>query len=198
MIIKLSPVRSDAQLAVFRLGDMLTINNVALDFARLPEGASLPASAVGSPFMHDPIERHDGKLIVTLRLPHAADAPESARFPVDIVDPAEGAVQLPGQEVREAEPAATGVIDWSQVITAEQKAANLLEQQRLEAVGEIARRRAQADQAIAPLQDAVDLDEATEAEAALLKDWKRYRVALNRLPDQPGYPAEIDWPAPPA
>lgn len=198
MIIKLSPVRSDAQLSVFRLGDMLTINNVALDLARLPEGASLPASAVGSAFMHDPIERHNGKLIVTLRLPHAADAPESARFPVDIVDPAEGPVQLPGQDVRDAEPAATGAIDWSQVITAEQKAASLLEQQRAEAAAEIALRRAQADQAIAPLQDAVDLDEATEAEAALLKNWKRYRVALNRVLEQPGYPAEIDWPAPPA
>ncbi len=198
MIIKLSPVRSDAQLSVFRLGDMLTINNVALDLARLPEGASLPASAVGSAFMHDPIERHDGKLIVTLRLPHAADATESARFPVDIVDPAEGPVQLPGQDVRDAEPAATGVIDWSQVITAEQKAANLLEQQRAEAAAEIALRRAQADQAIAPLQDAVDLDEATEAEVLRLKEWKRYRVALNRLSEQPGYPVVIDWPAPPA
>lgn len=51
---------------------------------------------------------------------------------------------------------------------------------------------------MAPLQDAVDLDEATEAEAAALKEWKRYRVALNRLPDQAGYPAEIDWPTPPA
>lgn len=198
MIIKLSPVRSDAQLSVFRLGDMLTINNVALDLARLPEGASLPASAVGSAFMHDPIERHNGKLIVTLRLPHAADATESTRFPVDIVDPAAGPVQLPGQDVRDAEPAATGAIDWSQVITAEQKAASLLEQQRAEAAAEIALRRAQADQAIAPLQDAVDLDEATEAEAALLKNWKRYRVALNRVLEQPGYPAEIDWPAPPA
>ncbi|WP_279881805.1 MULTISPECIES: tail fiber assembly protein [unclassified Pseudomonas] len=198
MIIKLSPVRSDTELSVFRLGDMLTINSVALDFARLPDGASLPADAVGSPFMHDLIERRDGKLIVTLRLPHAADAPESARFPADIVDPAEGAVQLPGQEAQGAEPAATGVIDWSQVITAEQKAANLIEQRRAEAAAEIARHRAQADQAIAPLQDAVDLDEATEAEALRLKDWKRYRVALNRLPDQPGYPAAIDWPAPPA
>lgn len=198
MIIKLSPVRSDSELSVFRLGDMLTVNKVAFDFAQLPDGASLPAESVSSDYVLDPVERHDGKLIVTLRLPHAADAPESARFPVDIVDPAEGAVQLPGQEVRDAEPAAAGVIDWSQVITAEQKAANLLEQQRLEAVAEIARRRAQADQAIAPLLDAVDLDEATEAEAALLKDWKRYRVALNRLPDQPGYPAAIDWPAPPA
>ncbi|MGK0158930.1 tail fiber assembly protein [Pseudomonas mosselii] len=63
---------------------------------------------------------------------------------------------------------------------------------------EVARLRAIADAVIAPLQDAIDLDEATEAEALRLKEWKRYRVALNRLPDQPGYPTAIDWPAPPA
>ncbi|MCT8189895.1 phage tail assembly chaperone, partial [Pseudomonas monteilii] len=28
--------------------------------------------------------------------------------------------------------------------------------------------------------------------------WKRYRVALNRLPEQAGWPTEIDWPALPA
>ncbi|MCP8350638.1 phage tail protein [Pseudomonas sp. FBF18] len=61
-----------------------------------------------------------------------------------------------------------------------------------------ASRRAAADSAIAPLQDAVDLDDATEAEATALKAWKKYRVALNRLPEQPGYPAKVDWPAPPA
>lgn len=64
-------------------------------------------------------------------------------------------------------------------------------------LSETARRRAVADAAIAPLQDAADLEEATEAEVEMLKGWKRYRVALNRLPDQSGYPAEIDWPAPP-
>ncbi|MBC3456369.1 tail fiber assembly protein [Pseudomonas mosselii] len=63
---------------------------------------------------------------------------------------------------------------------------------------EAGRLRKVADDAIAPLQDAVDLDEATEAEALRLKEWKRYRVALNRLPEQPDYPAVIDWPAPPA
>lgn len=67
-----------------------------------------------------------------------------------------------------------------------------------DAQAEAAALRVIADAAVVPLQDAVDLDEATEAEAALLKEWKRYRVALNRLPEQPGYPAEIDWPAPPA
>ena len=51
---------------------------------------------------------------------------------------------------------------------------------------------------IAPLQDAVDLDEATGAETAALTAWRRYRIALNRLPDQPGYPSEISWPEAPA
>ncbi|CAI8968644.1 tail fiber assembly protein [Pseudomonas soli] len=198
MIIKLSPVRSDEHLVVSRLGDMLTINNVALDFSRLPDGASLPVAAVGSPWVLDPVERHGGKLIVTLRLPHAADAPEAARFPADIIDPAEGAIELPGQELGEPAPSAVGSIDWTKVVTAEQKAAEALERQRAEAAGEIARRRAQADKAIDPLEDAVDLGEATEAESALLKDWKRYRVSLNRVPDQPGYPAIVDWPSCPS
>ncbi|PKE31192.1 phage tail protein [Rahnella sp. AA] len=45
---------------------------------------------------------------------------------------------------------------------------------------------------IAPLQDAVDLDEATDDETALLKKWKQYRVALNRL-DLSTAP-DITWP----
>jgi len=90
------------------------------------------------------------------------------------------------------------MIDWSQLITAEDKAAAAAATLLAQAQAEITRRRAQADQAIAPLQDAVDLDEASQAEADLLKAWKRYRVALNRVPEQPGYPASIDWPAPPA
>ena len=49
-----------------------------------------------------------------------------------------------------------------------------------------------ATDAIAPLQDAVDLDEATEEELILLKDWKKYRVTLNRL-DLSTAP-DIDWP----
>lgn len=38
-----------------------------------------------------------------------------------------------------------------------------------------------ATKAIAPLQDAVDLDDATTAETALLKKWKQYRVAVSRM-----------------
>lgn len=51
-----------------------------------------------------------------------------------------------------------------------------------------------ATAAVAPLQDAVDLDDATTSDVALLKKWKQYRVAVNRIdltlkepswPDQP-------------
>jgi len=52
---------------------------------------------------------------------------------------------------------------------------------------------AQATLAIAPLQDAVDLEEATAQEIALLKKWKQYRVAVNRIDltvQAPNWPAQ--------
>jgi len=51
---------------------------------------------------------------------------------------------------------------------------------------------------IAPLQDAADLDIATGPDTANLTLWKRYRVAVNRVSEQAGFPAEIDWPSQPA
>lgn len=57
---------------------------------------------------------------------------------------------------------------------------------------------AEAALRIAPLQDAVDLEEATAAEVALLKLWKKYRVDLSRIDQQTGFPAAVDWPQLPA
>lgn len=51
---------------------------------------------------------------------------------------------------------------------------------------------AQATIAIAPLQDAVDLGEATDAETASLKAWKQYRVTVNRI--DANISEDIDWP----
>ncbi|QJQ23341.1 tail fiber assembly protein [Pseudomonas sp. SK] len=130
-------------------------------------------------------------------LPHSADAPQAARFPVDLY-PADGQVQLPGLDLGERPPTTVGIIDWSQVITAEAKAQAAAEQLLAAVVSDIAHRRAVADTAIAPLQDAFDIGEATPDDEARLKLWKKYRVALSRVPEQEGYPNEIDWPAPPA
>lgn len=55
---------------------------------------------------------------------------------------------------------------------------------------------AEATTAIAPLQDAVDIGVATEAEAALLIAWKKYRVSLNRLDTSKAQ--DIEWPPLPA
>lgn len=49
---------------------------------------------------------------------------------------------------------------------------------------------------VAILQDAVDLDMATDDEKARLLEWKKYRVLLNRV-DATAAP-DIVWPAPPA
>ncbi|HFD6761819.1 TPA: tail fiber assembly protein [Enterobacter hormaechei] len=49
-----------------------------------------------------------------------------------------------------------------------------------------------ANLAISPLQDAVDLGISTDSEYALLLDWKKYRVLLNRV-DTSKAP-EIEWP----
>ena len=55
----------------------------------------------------------------------------------------------------------------------------------------------EASTKIATLQDAVDLGEATTEEQAALIEWKRYRIALMRIDQQPGFPRDIQWPAQP-
>ena len=51
---------------------------------------------------------------------------------------------------------------------------------------------------MAPLQDAVDIGEATSDEEAELTAWKRYRMLLNRIQQQSGFPNAIEWPAVPS
>jgi hypothetical protein len=50
---------------------------------------------------------------------------------------------------------------------------------------------------IAPLQDAVDMDQASDEEVASLATWKQYRIDLNRIHLQKGFPEKIKWPASP-
>lgn len=55
----------------------------------------------------------------------------------------------------------------------------------------------QASNAMAPLLDAEALGIISEAERELLTTWQRYRVALYRLPQGDGWPAEVSWPEAP-
>lgn len=204
MIIKLSPVRSDDCLIVARLGEVLAFNGLSVDFSPLPDGATLPATATGCAWVHGQVERINGQLVLTVAMPHGSMASEQSRFPVDIVNPPDGRVQLPTdfdpkpEQSEVSWPKTIGLIDWSQMVTAEMKQEAAAAQHLAAVQADAAARRAAADSAIAPLQDAVDIDDATDAELLSLKAWKKYRVALSRLPEQPGYPTDIDWPAPPA
>ena len=48
-----------------------------------------------------------------------------------------------------------------------------------------------------PLQDAIEEDTVTAGELASLKLWRQYRIALNRIEQQAGFPSDVDWPTSP-
>lgn len=80
-------------------GDVLTINGEEIDLSGIPAGYRLPGSAVGNKFFveTDYIERIDGVLNFTLRLPVRWDSPEEFRNPAEpiIIDIQSGVVPFP-------------------------------------------------------------------------------------------------------
>lgn len=104
MKIAFSPMRRDVRLDASVSGDVLTINGEDFDFAGVPEGATLPASAIASEWFAGPVERIDGKINLTLILPHGDNAPVETRFP-DPVTVVSGGVPVPAYEIEaEEEP----------------------------------------------------------------------------------------------
>jgi hypothetical protein len=95
MEITFLPIRMDAELALSRRGDSLTVNGEVFDFSPLEEGAILPADAISSDWFVGPVERRDGELHLTLLLPHGQDAPADARFPVPVRIAGDGAIVVP-------------------------------------------------------------------------------------------------------
>lgn len=99
MKISLSPVRSDeSQPIILKSGDILTINGEAFDFTGVTEGATLPSDAIVSDWIIGSVSRTAGQLELTIKLPHGANAPESTRFPLPIINPADGLLELPVYE----------------------------------------------------------------------------------------------------
>lgn len=103
MIINLTPQRLDEQLSASLAGDVLTLNGQSFDFSRLPEGASLPADAVDSPWFERPgkIERISGELRLTLILPNGPSPSAETAFPSPIHVTEDGPIALPTDEVPE-------------------------------------------------------------------------------------------------
>jgi hypothetical protein len=95
MQIKLSPQRRDIVLTVSKAGDTLTINGQAFDFSVIPDGATLPGTAIDCEFVVGDVERIDGDLHITLILPHGPNPSPSIAFPALFVDPPDGDLELP-------------------------------------------------------------------------------------------------------
>lgn len=95
MIITLSPQRRDDTLSVTKSGDTLTINGESFDFSVIPDGTTLPASAVDCEYIVGNIDRVDGELNLTLLLPIGPNASNAAKYPQPIDGPADGALELP-------------------------------------------------------------------------------------------------------
>ena len=95
MQVKLSPQRIDETLTATRVGDVLTLNGEAFDFGPLPEGATLPAEAIDSPWIVGPVSRIDGDLHLTLRLPHGANPSQAVAFPAPLTVLGDGPIPLP-------------------------------------------------------------------------------------------------------
>lgn len=95
MHITLSPVRLDETLEVLREGDVLTVNGIPFDFTQLPEGATLPREAIESDWFVGPVERINGELHLTLRLPHGANPSQAVAFPAPLTVLGDGPIPLP-------------------------------------------------------------------------------------------------------
>ncbi|HCB1867258.1 TPA: tail fiber assembly protein [Citrobacter freundii] len=121
------------------------------------------------------VEDHRGKIVYDIQTGKATTIDQLGKLPDDVVSVApEGHfVKWNGaQWVHD-----TDAENEHLLMLAEQEKINLL---------------AVATSAIAPLQDAVDLDMATKVETALLLEWKKYRVLLNRVDT-----SKPEWPTPP-
>lgn len=95
MNINLTPQRRDDTLTVVKQGDILFLNGTMFDFSLLMDGATLPASAIDSPWFAGPVERIGGELHISLIVPHGAAPSEAVAFPQPLENVPDGPVGLP-------------------------------------------------------------------------------------------------------
>lgn len=99
MEITLTPQRRDDDLRLEKTGDILTVNGESFDFSEVPDGATLPRWAVACAWLASDVERINGRLHLTVLLPHRAGASDAVLFPDPIVMDGDGPIDLPTEEM---------------------------------------------------------------------------------------------------
>lgn len=95
MKITLYPQRRDDELALSKQGDVLTVNGTEYDMSAIPDGATLPATAIENTLMNGgPIERIDGEINLTLFVP-CCDPDAFMKPPVTVTISKDGAIEVP-------------------------------------------------------------------------------------------------------
>ena len=84
-------------------GDIITANGEAHDFSDIPNGATLPRSAITSEWILGPVERDENGVLTVygVVLPHGPNAPKATRFPAPLENVADGPVALPIYDAEE-------------------------------------------------------------------------------------------------
>jgi hypothetical protein len=101
MIIHMTPQMRADPLTAERHGDTLVLNGIAHDFTDLPEGAqAIPDSG----WFAGPVSRQDGRICLTLILPHGDTAPAETLFPAPLDVQADGPLPLPPYAAPAADP----------------------------------------------------------------------------------------------
>jgi hypothetical protein len=100
MKITFHPMRSEARLKLERQGDVLRVNDKAYDFSAVPEGASLPHTAVKGSWLADDVTRENGVLHLAVILPISKNASKKCRFPAPIKLSKDGPVTLPTDRIK--------------------------------------------------------------------------------------------------
>lgn len=100
MRLNFSPVRKDTDILINVEGDSIWIDGVIYDFSPLNEGDTLPSEAITGDHFAGNITRADGEIVVTIALPHGANAPYERRFPEPVVIDV-GTVELPPYDIIE-------------------------------------------------------------------------------------------------
>lgn len=92
MKIILSPFRplEDAAFELSKVGDVITINGIALDFGPLADGAMLEPDAIDSAFIAGPVRRIDGELHLSILVPTPAKPTPEQANPAPLIDTADG------------------------------------------------------------------------------------------------------------
>lgn len=94
-VVEFSPVRRVGELRLERVGDTLTINGETFDFSGIPDGATLPKSAVSCDWLASDVERDGDTLRLTLILPHSRFAPQETLFPEPVTVTEDGPIPVP-------------------------------------------------------------------------------------------------------